>query len=46
MQFPRDVLLTEDELKEDMFQFSKAFKIPDKEIKYNDIIINYELNIR
>lgn len=46
MQFPKDVLLTEDELNEDLFSLSKIFKIPDREIKYNEIVINYELNIR
>lgn len=46
MQFPKDVLLTEDELNEEMFSLSKIFKIPDREIKYNEIVINYELNIR
>ena len=46
MQFPKDVLLTEDELNEEMFSLSRIFKIPDREIKYNEIIINYELNIR
>ena len=29
-----------------MFSLSRIFKIPDSEIKYNEIIINYELNIR
>lgn len=29
-----------------MFSLSKIFKIPDREIKYNEIVINYELNIR
>lgn len=46
MQFPRDVYLTEDEIDEAKFSFSRILKIPDKEIRYNEIIINYELNIR
>ena len=46
MQFPKDILLTEDELNEGLFELSRIFKIPDREIKYNQIIINYELNIR
>lgn len=46
MQFPRDVLLTEDSIDEEQYQFSRILKIPDREIKYNEIIINYELSIR
>jgi hypothetical protein len=46
MQFPRDVYLTEDEIDEVKFSLSRILKIPDKEIRYNEIIINYELNIR
>jgi hypothetical protein len=46
MQFPRDVYLTEDGIDEAKFSLSRILKIPDKEIKYNEIIINYELNIR
>lgn len=46
MQFPKDSLLTEDQINEQDFHLSRIFKIPDREIKYNEIIINYELNIR
>jgi len=46
MQFPHDVLLTEDKIEENNYQFSRLLKLPDKEIKYNEIVIAYELLIK
>lgn len=46
MQFPHDILITEDKCDEDEYQYSRLLKIPDKEIKYNEIVVNYELIIR
>lgn len=46
MQYPYDSFLTEDDIDEGKFQFSKLLKLPDKAIKYSEIVVAFELQIR
>ena len=45
VQFPHDGFLTEDEIMEEKFQYSRLLKLPDKVIKYSEIVVNFELLI-
>lgn len=46
MQYPHDSFLVEDQIDEKKYPYSRVLKLPDKIIKYSEIVVAFEMLIR